>query len=121
MSELQEALDALRRRLLTAVAQREPLIVVKAPPGSGKSYLVREVAAFLRDRRARVAIAAQTNSQTNDLVAKLATEFPQFDVVRFQGSGTDPVDLGPNVRWVRSKDQLPQGPCIVVGTTAKWG
>ena len=121
MSHLQEALDTLRRRLLTAVAQGEPLVVVKAPPGSGKSYLVREVAAFLRHRRARVAIAAQTNSQTDDLVAKLAAEFPRFEVIRFHGSGIDEVDLGPNVRWVRSKDGLPSGACIVAGTTAKWG
>lgn len=121
MSALQQQLDELRRTLLGAVARGEPLVVVKAPPGSGKSYLVREVAAYLRQRGSRVAIAAQTNSQTDDLVSKLAREFPGFEIVRFHGSGTDPCDLGRNVRWVLKPGDLPSGPCIVVGTSAKWG
>jgi hypothetical protein len=97
------------------------LVIVKAPPGSGKSYLIRETAAYLWSRKRRVAIAAQTNSQTDDLSKKLGEEFGGVQVVRFHGSGTEPKELGANVVWAEKPDELPSGPCIVVGTTAKWG
>lgn len=120
-SRIQAKVDATRRELLEAVAAGEPMIVVKAPPGSGKTRLVLDAAAFLRGRRGRVAITAQTNSQANDICRRLAADFP-FDVVRFYSStGISPEDLGAAVDWVADKKDLPAGPAVVVATTAKWG
>ena len=118
-ASIQKKVDAVREDLLEAVVRETPLVVVKAPPGSGKTKLIIDAAALLRSRDARVAIAAQTNSQANDLCRRLAAEFP-FEVTRFFGS-TGPEDLGPNIIWVHDKKDLPEGPSIVVGTTAKWG
>ena len=120
-STITEQVDAVREELLEAVAGEQPLTVVKAPPGSGKTRLILDATALARHRGQRVAIAAQTNSQANDICRRLAASFP-FEVTRFySASGVTPEDLGADVRWVSDKHDLPIGPCIVVGTTAKWG
>jgi hypothetical protein len=120
-AEIQARVDAVRRTLFDAVVADEPLTVVKAPPGSGKTRLILDAAALLRNRKKRVAIAAQTNSQADDICRRLASGFP-FDVTRFYSStGVGPTDLGPTVGWIEDKNALPLGPCIVVATTAKWG
>ena len=119
-AEIRAKVDAVRRDLFEAVIADEPLIVVKAPPGSGKTRLILDAAALLRHRDQRVAIAAQTNSQADDICRRLVTDFP-YDVTRFSGSGATPVDLGANVSWQSDKSKLPIGSSIVVGTTAKWG
>lgn len=118
---VEEQIAEARCQLLEAVARAEPLVVVKAPPGSGKTYLIREAAALIRSREGRVAIAAQTNSQTDDICKNFAREFPQFEVVRFHSKDMDPLPLGDSVSWEHDKKELPNGPCVVVGTTAKWG
>jgi hypothetical protein len=117
---IKKQVDAVRRDLLEAVAGDQPLTVVKAPPGSGKTRLILDATALLRHRGKRVAIAAQTNSQANDIVRRCAASFP-FDVTRFYASSSAIEDLGASVEWVSDKNDLPSGPCIVVGTTAKWG
>lgn len=111
-----------RREMLEAVDANEPLIVVKAPPGSGKSRLIIEAAALLRHRGKRVAIAGQTNSQVDDLCIRLAEQFA-FPVVRFfsKSGSAEERNLGDLVSWIADKGDLPRGPCIVVGTSAKWG
>ena len=120
-SDIETRVDETRDELLRAVATGEPLVVVKAPPGSGKTRLVLEVAAFLRSRGERIAIAAQTNSQADDICERLDREFP-FDVVRFC-SASNPIrpHLGGQVTWESSGTALPAGASIVVGTAAKWG
>lgn len=118
---IKDRVDEVRRHLLEAVADEEPLIVVKAPPGSGKTRLILEAAALLRNHGKRVAIAAQTNSQANDICRRMAAEFP-FQVTRFySGSQSTQEDLGASVDWVQDKAVLPGGPSVVVGTSAKWG
>lgn len=112
--------DEVREGLLESIDSAAPLVIVKAPPGSGKTRLILEAAAFARNRGLRVAIAAQTNSQATDICRRLAHEFP-FPVTRFHSSSTRPEDIGSLVTWVEKKADLPVGPCIAVGTTAKWG
>jgi AAA domain len=119
--KIKQRVDSVRRDLLEALVAEQPLVVVKAPPGSGKTRLILDAAALLRNRGQRVAIAAQTNSQANDICGRLAREFP-FDVTRFySGNRAAQEDLGGAVAWVDDKAHLPPGECIVVGTTAKWG
>lgn len=115
-----EQVDTVRLEFLIALTRGEPLVVVKAPPGSGKTRLILEGAAVLRNRGGRVAIAAQTNTQADDICRRLAKEFP-FDVIRFV-SGTTPgaLDLGERVTRVTARADLPDGPTIAVGTASKW-
>jgi len=94
------------------------LCVVKAPPGSGKSYnLVKTLAAVVGSQY-RVMVAAQTNNQVDDLCAEIAREYPTTHVVRFS-SGTYDGTIAANVEIVNKTDQLPSGPSIVVATVAK--
>ena len=118
---IEQSVDGVRSELLAAVARDEPLVVVEAPPGSGKTRLIIDAAALGRHRGRRIAIAAQTNSQTDDICKRIGYDFPQFEVVRFASQSHDPTDLGPTVRWEKKTADLPEGPCIVVATTAKWG
>src|SRR4051794_27758766 len=47
-------------------------VVVTAPAGAGKSYLVAQVVAEARKRRFRAAVAAPTNDQAFGLVSQIA-------------------------------------------------
>jgi hypothetical protein len=118
---IEQSVDGVRREALAAIAREEPLVVVEAPPGSGKTHLITDAAALARNRGGRIAIAAQTNSQADDICERIGHDFPQFEVVRFASNSHEPTDLGPTVSWEKKRADLPDGPCIVVATTAKWG
>jgi hypothetical protein len=119
--QLDAKVEAVRETLLELVAKRERLAVVKAPPGSGKTYLLIQAVHHARQRRQRVAVACQTNAQADDVCRRLSRDYPTVAVVRFAGGGNQEVDLGRTVTWTTDKRDLPPGPCVVVGTTAKWG
>jgi hypothetical protein len=95
------------------------LAVVKAPPGSGKTWHLLEVARHALTRRLRVAIATQTNSQADDVCRRLADS--NQPCVRFAAKGYGEQNLGKSVAWQTEASCLPNAPCIVVATTAKWG
>lgn len=123
-AERREALQRARHEvlndLLHHVDARRPLMVLKAPPGSGKTYALLRAIALAAHRRLRVAVATQTNNQADDLCRRLAKEFPAVVTHRFAGSGYDPGDLGASVAVIHAGRELPHGPCVVVATTAKW-
>ena len=98
------------------------ICVVKAPPGSGKSYnLIKALSGALKDKM-RIAIAAQTNNQVNDLCSRYCDEFPKQKIIRFSGEAYEaPSDLPENIVVVSKQDQLPSGPSIIIGTVAKLG
>lgn len=108
--------DALKRYLTDG----EKLIVVKAPPGSGKTFLLLRGVEHLSRRGARVAIGTQTNTQANDICERMARDYPGILVHRFAAGRSAPRDLGPNIHWVTDKGDLPAGPSVVVATVAKW-
>ena len=95
--------------------------MVKAPPGSGKTYLLLRAVAHARSQEQRVAIATQTNAQAKDVCLRLTRDYPSVQCVRFARSSADPEDLGPSVEWVTDTKDLPIGPCVVVANSAKWG
>jgi len=107
-------------QLLAHVDAGAPLVIVKAPPGSGKTYTLLHAVRLALYRKRRVAVATQTNAQADDFCERLAAIFPDIDIVRFASASADEEHLGQRVRWVRDKGELPQGPCVVVAPAAKW-
>ncbi len=114
------ARTAALQTVLEHVEAAQPLLVLKAPPGSGKTYVTLRAVALAAHRGRRVAVAAQTNAQADDLCVRMAEEFPRFTVFRWASSGRTPRDLGRSVRWITRGAEIPEGPCVVVATTAKW-
>jgi len=96
--------------------------VVDSPPGAGKSTLVVRAARELVGSGEQLMIVAQTNSQVDDLVDRLATADPGLTVGRLHGSDAapDPMALRhPNVLpSTKASELLEQS--VVVSTAAKW-
>ncbi len=97
------------------------LAIIKAPPGSGKTHLLLEVAVHAVDRGMRIAIGAQTNTQADDICRRLALTHADVATVRFASASASPQNLGGGVLWETSSRDLPAGPSVIVGTVAKWG
>lgn len=111
---------AVLEALLSHVERRLPLLILKAPPGSGKTHVTLRAIALAAHRRQRVAVATPTNAQADDLCRRMATEFPRVAVIRYAPAGRTEVALGASVTWARAGKELPTGPAVVVATTAKW-
>lgn len=107
------------RRLHDFVVGGGRICVVKAPPGSGKSHNLVQALDDLVDAPVRIAIAAQTNNQVDDLCRQIARAFPAAEVVRFSSSGYSQ-PLPNNVVVIDKVENLPFGPSLVVGTVAKF-
>ena len=120
----QHHLDARRqevlRQVLVHVESRGALLVLEAPPGSGKTHVTMRAVALARHRRQRVAVAAQTNAQADDLCRRMARDYPGIQVVRFASADRKQTDLGASVAWVSKGAEIPDGPTVAVATTAKW-
>jgi hypothetical protein len=106
--------------LLEHVEQRRALLVLKAPPGSGKTFTTLRAIALGAHRRQRIAVGTPTNAQADDLCRRMAEAFPRVPVVRFASAGRTERALGASVTWARATKELPRGPVVVVATTAKW-
>lgn len=112
---------ALRKDLTTYFTGGGKLAVVKAPPGSGKTYSLIEVLSALAAHGMQIALAAQTNSQADDICHRWAKDHPEVRVARFSSSDLTAADnLPASVLWVTDKKELPHGPGVTVATTAKW-
>ena len=112
---------ALRAALAQHFLQGGRLAVVKAPPGSGKTFTLIEVLSKLADNNFHVAVAAQTNSQADDICIRFARDHPEVHVARFSSRGlAAPAGFPSRVPWITEKDALPTCPGITVSTTAKW-
>ena len=111
----------LSRALTAYLVDGGKLAVVKAPPGSGKTHTLIEVLSALVSDGMQIAVAAQTNSQADDICLRWGKDHPQVRVARFSSSGLKaPDDFPASVHWVTDKKELPHGPGITVATTAKW-
>jgi len=111
----------LQRTLVGALGGGCRLAVVKAPPGSGKTHTLVEVLSALVARGMRIAVAAQTNSQADDICRRWVAAHPEVAVTRFTSRALAPgVDLPPEVWQVSERSALTLGPGVTVATTAKW-
>ncbi len=116
---LTEQIQGVELALLLHVAQRRPLAIVKAPPGSGKTHLLMGAARCGVSLGMRVAVATQTNSQADDICCRLASE--NVPCVRFASSSQPQTNLGGSVVWATKASELLSAPRLVIGTSAKWG
>lgn len=113
--------DALHDHLTSYFAEGGQLAVVKAPPGSGKTFTLVRVLAELVRRGLRIAVSAQTNNQADDICRRFATLHPGCAVARFSGPMLKaPAGFPPLIRCITKTADLPSGPGVTVATTAKW-
>lgn len=93
------------------------IVIVKAPPGAGKTYLLLELLKTLHKRK-RIAVACFTNAQADDICRRAVRDHPYLKTIRYL-SGSAPRSQSPAIEVTSGKD-LPPGPCVVVANTAKW-
>lgn len=111
---------------LRLVWQGTPAVVVASPPGAGKTWLSETVAStMVAGLDEKVAVAAQTNAQAQDLARRFATNFPTLPVQLLVRSGAGPqmrAVMGdvPNVQVVETPKELSDEPGVTVSTSAKW-
>ena len=129
MSDLpwsQVELDAYSQNLhddiVSALVGGKKLAIVKAPPGSGKTFMLLKITATLVGKHGwKIAIAAQTNNQADDLVQSFARDYPGLALFRFGAKGSNPPKNFPSkANWITSLEDYSGGPSLVVATTAKW-
>jgi hypothetical protein len=120
-AEIDAHATRVERELQEHIDDHGRLAVVQAPPGSGKTWLLLKLVNGAFARRLRIAIATQTNTQADDICRRMAKDYTHIPVIRFAGGKASAVDLGPTITWETASAHLPVGPCVVVGTAAKWG
>jgi hypothetical protein len=114
------ALDAV----LDSQWQGVPALVLRSPPGAGKTGVAQRVAlqsaTYLQQR---CMVVTQTNEQAFDLTRRLAENARGMPIYMFaKKSLALPDDLRRSARVVQVHriGDLPQGPSITVGNAAKW-
>jgi hypothetical protein len=113
--------------LLNQLPTDDSAVIVKAPPGAGKSTLVRGVARAL-EADGLVPIATQTNAQADQLVLQLHAENPTLRVARLFAGDTpadqiaDAAAISRGMLLAASKygDLVDDGARIIVAPAAKW-
>ena len=119
--EIEEQYATLRSDLIGHLTGNGRLAVVKAPPGSGKTYTLIEVLSVLAAAGQRIAVAAQTNSQADDICLRFAADHPEIATARFaSGKSLPPAGFPPSIAWLTATAELPATPGVTVATTAKW-
>ena len=114
--QIKAIVDDTHSQLISYVLEGGKIAVVKAPPGSGKTYLLMQ--AVKAAKKMRIAIATQTRSQADDICRRLTADF-KVKPIRFAAASSAAASTDYTV--VTSKHDLPTGPCVVFATSAKWG
>ena len=70
-------------------------------------------------RKLRVAVAAQTNAQADEICQRLVGRAKPVPCFRFYSSGGGPAEDA-RIGSIVKAQEIPEGPCVVVATTAKW-
>ena len=115
--------DQVHSHITKGFLDGRKLAVIKAPPGSGKTFMLLRILASLVEENWRVAIAAQTNTQADDLIRQLSNHgvLQNYLISRLGSSGSvEPEGFPDNALWVHSTRDVPDGPGVTVSTAAKW-
>jgi hypothetical protein len=103
---------------------RLPAVIVRSPPGAGKTGMVERVSAQSAIRhRERCMVVTQTNEQAFDLVRRMTRRYASLTIHMMTSSDLSvPTDLPsiPNARIIHRASDLPNGPSVVIGNAAKW-
>jgi hypothetical protein len=120
----QAAADTALERVLVSQWQGVPALVLRSPPGAGKTGVAQRVAlqsSTMLDQRCMV--VTQTNEQAFDLTRRLARNAHSFPIHLFAKRGLSlPGDVAslPNLVIVHDLPSLPRHPSITIGNAAKW-
>jgi hypothetical protein len=122
MTAAQEAERAVSEIISTYTSGRHSGVVVDSPPGAGKSTLVVRTSSELAERGEQVCVVAQTNSQVDDLIIRMASAAPDLRIGRLSAGdyrASEQIGRYPFVRVSSKIDDLAS--CkVIVGTAAKW-
>ena len=111
-------------QILASQWQGVPAVVLRSPPGAGKTGVAQRLAlqsARLLDQRCM--IVTQTNEQAFDLARRLAANADAFPVHLWARDGLvlpDSVLQLANLNIVHDEANLPDHPSITIGNAAKW-
>lgn len=109
------------KALIEELGGSRKLVVVQAPPGSGKTHTLIAVVAALVKNGKSVALAAQTNRQADDIAIRWSKEYGNLPATRLGSSSSVPPNNFPsNVIWETKARELPRTPGIYISTSAKW-
>ncbi|WFU31692.1 AAA domain-containing protein [Bradyrhizobium brasilense] len=120
----QAAADAALEQVLASQWQGVPALVLRSPPGAGKTGVAQRVAlqsSTMLDQRCM--IVTQTNEQAFDLTRRLTRNAQSLPIHLFARRGLSlPADVAslPNLVIVHDVPSLPQHPSITIGNAAKW-
>lgn len=99
----------------------EPAVIVKAPPGGGKTAQVICIAALSRWAHLQVAVCCQTRTQAIDLANRLAVEATAVPIAVMEGGrGSRPAHLHPDVEYLHAPKAKGLTDQVVISTAAKW-
>ncbi|MBR0863482.1 hypothetical protein JQ614_17225 [Bradyrhizobium diazoefficiens] len=120
----QAAANAALEQALASQWQGVPALVLRSPPGAGKTGVAQRVAlqsCTMLDQRCM--IVTQTNEQAFDLTRRLARNAQSLPVHLFARRGLSlPADVAslPNLVIVHDVQSLPRHPSITIANAAKW-
>lgn len=121
--EIQQKGDKLHSFIVDGFVSGRKLAVIKAPPGSGKTFMLLRIIASLVEANWRVAIATQTNTQADDVILQLSKHeiLQNFAITRLAAGGSNQPSWFPvNAEWVQKPSDASTSPGVTVGTSAKW-
>lgn len=118
------AVSATRQVLDLVLRDGKPLVVVRSPPGAGKTWLVETVVALAaRHCGLRVAVVAPRAEQTYDILRRLVGVVAPVPIQPFQSAARSlPADLDGDPRLLRVASSVAGfsgRPQVLVSTVAK--
>ncbi|MGO6718529.1 AAA domain-containing protein [Rhizobium ruizarguesonis] len=120
----QSAANAALDAVLDSQWQGVPALVLRSPPGAGKTGVAQRVALQSATHlQQRCMVVTQTNEQAYDLTRRLVTNAAGLPIYMFARQGLNlPDDLRheARLRIVQRTGDLPHEPSITIGNAAKW-
>src|ERR1043165_7571465 len=107
--QIEIAAEHVYTQVIQCLEGERAVIVVKAPPGSGKTYLLLKVVQALLKKKPRIAVP----TQADDVCKRLAAAPWNLQCYRFLGSGRQSETKTTGIIEVDKFDDLPMGSGVV--------